>query len=162
MEIYVLVDTKQPLIFKILTIAALAAGTVGLLLTLMGLFSILPIAVVLIVVGVILLRSSYEYEYSYFDGDLRFARINNKSSRKKLPGYKMGEVLMIAPTGHDSVAHYEKEPNAKIRRLTSGNPDAKVYVMAVKGERGAELVYFEPDDRYLDEVCKKYGQKVRR
>ena len=37
-----------------------------------------------------------------------------------------------------------------------------VYVAVVKGENGIELVTYEPDEKYIKEVCIKYGHKVKR
>ena len=133
-----------------------------MLATAIGLYIFLPIAVGGILLGYFLHTRNYEFEYSYFDGDLKFAKIINKSRRKRLPGYKMDEVIAIAPTGDSSVSRYEEDSSAKIKRYLSGYKNAKIYVLVVKGTEGQNLVYFEPDERYLDAVCVKYGYKVRR
>ena len=41
-------------------------------------------------------RSEVEYEYTYYDGDLRFAKIRNKAKRKKIAYLSMDDVLTIA------------------------------------------------------------------
>ena len=41
-------------------------------------------------------RSYTEYEYTYFDGEFRIAKIKNKSRRKKVALVNMDDVLMIA------------------------------------------------------------------
>jgi hypothetical protein len=74
----------------------------------------------------------------------------------------MDEVVIIAPAGDRSVYNYENDSKCKVRDLTSGDPEAKVYTMVAKGEKGMELVKFEPDEEILGEICKKYAQKVKR
>ena len=161
-EVYVLVEKKKPVIFTFFTVFSIVMAILSAIATMLGLYFFMPTAVFGILLGYFFYTRNYEYEYSFFDDDVRFAKIINKSTRKKLPGYKMSEVIAIAPTGDPSVAQYEDDSKAKIRRLNSGAKDAKVYVLVAKGEKGLELVYFEPDEKYLDAVCAKNGFKVRR
>lgn len=44
-----------------------------------------------------IMAQNTEFEYSYFDGELRFAKIKNKSRRKRLGIYSMESVAAIAP-----------------------------------------------------------------
>lgn len=162
MEVYVLVERKKPFIISAFGIISFIVGGISALASLIGLFVFLPAAVLGLVFGYLFYTRNVEFEYSFFDDDVRFAKIINKSKRKKLPGYKMSEVVAIAPTGDHSVYQYENDKSAKIRRLHSGNADAKVYVMVVRAGSQVELVYFEPDDKYLDAVCMKNGHKVRK
>ncbi len=160
-EVYVLVEKKKSPVISVFAIFSFVMGIISVLLTLWA-FYFLPVALLCFGVGYFLSSRYIEFEYSYFDGDVRFAKITNKAKRKKLPAYKIDDVMMIAPSGDPSVYKYENESNAKIRRYQSGSKDAKLYVMAVKGEGGTELIYFEPDEKYLDAVCQKNGHKVRR
>ena len=52
-------------------------------------------------------RSEVEYENTYYDGDLRFAKIRNKAKRKKIAYLSMDDVLAIAPKGDRSIYKYE-------------------------------------------------------
>jgi hypothetical protein len=74
----------------------------------------------------------------------------------------MEEVIQIAPAGDHSIYQYENDRSVKVTRYTTSQKDAKIYVLVVKVQEGLELVYFEPDEKYLDAVCKKYGYKVRK
>ena len=162
MEVYVLVEKKANILLQTLKIVLLAIGVISMVLTIMGLGIFLIFMTVSMLGAYFLHTRKYEYEYSYFDGDVRFAKIINKSSRKCLAGYTMEEVHNIAPINDRSVYKYVNDAKIKVRNLTSGNQDAKVYVMVAKGSGGLELVKFEPDEKYLDAVCIKYGQKVVR
>lgn len=161
MEVYVLVERKKNIFLRVLEVIILA-GTVILAFLAMFAIIFLPASVLLGGLGVFIYTRNYEFESSYFDGDVRFAKIINKSSRKRLPGYIMDEVMTIAPSGDRSVYRYEHEEKITVRDYTSRNKNAKVYVMIVKGANGLEMIKFEPDERYLDAVCMKYRQKVVR
>lgn len=105
-------------------------------------------------------RSDIEYEYTYFDGDLRFARIKAKSKRKNIGAVQMEDVVAIAPKGERSVYKYENDKNLTFRNLTSGEPDAKVYELICKGEKGMMRYEFEPDEEMLDAIMVKYPRSV--
>lgn len=161
MEVFVLVPRKKNIILQFVSTLLLVTGVVTVVLSLLGLYMFLPFAVVEIAIGYVLNKRYTEYEYSYFDGDLRFAKIINKNKRKTLKGYSMEDVQIIAPIGDRSVQNYLNDSSVKVRDLRSGNPKANVYAMVVRDE-GTQLVKFEPDEKYLDAVCIKYRQKVVR
>ena len=93
-------------------------------------------------------RSDIEYEYTYYDGELRFVQ--------------MDDVLGFAPRGDRSVYKYENDKNLAYKNLTSGDPEAKVYELIAKGEKGLVRYEFEPDDEMLNEVMVKYPRSVVR
>ena len=161
-EVYVLVAKKKPVFLNLLAIFCLILASISMLATFIGLYLFLPLAIIGTLVGYFLSTRNYEFEYSFFDDEVRFAKITNKSRRKKLPGYKMAEVIAIGPKGTDFVRQYEQDTTAQVRNLCSGYSDRNIFVLAAKGNNGTELVYFEPDEKYLDEVCKRFGYKVRR
>ena len=162
LEVYVLVEKKKTLIMKVLTVLCFVVGAYFMYATLVGLFIFFAVAVPFLAIGWFLKDRSLEYEYSYFDGDFRFAKIISKQKRKELIGYEIDNIIVIAPKEDRSVYQYINNPQVKSRDLTSGNKDAKVYAMVAKVEEGLHLTYFEPDEKYLDAVCIKYRQKVVR
>ena len=162
LEVYVLVDKKKSFLERCWCNGCFVLGALFLYATLYYSFVLISISVLFFILGVVFTRRSLEYEYSYFDGDVRFAKIISKSKRKNLKGYVMDNVLVIAPEGHRSVYNYENDAQAKKRNLASGQKDANVYVMVAKTENGMEVTRFEPDEKYLDAVCMKYPQKVVR
>lgn len=162
LEVYVLVEKQKSLFMKFLTILCFVIGAYFMYATLVGLILFFAIAVPFLALGWFLKKRSMEYEYSYFDGDFRFAKVFNKQKRKELIGYEADNVIVIAPKGDRSLYQYEKNNQVKTRDLSSGKKDARVYVMVAKVEEGYHMTYFEPDDEYLDAVCIKYRQKVVR
>lgn len=161
MEVFVLVPRKKNIILQFVGMFFLVLGVVMIVLSLLGAFILMPLAVPALAIGYFMNKRYNEYEYSYFDGDVRFAKITNKNKRKTLPGYNMEDVLVLAPIDDRSLHQYLNAEGVKIRDLTSGNPKAKVYGMVVRSE-GTVLVKYEPDEAYLNAVCVKYRHKVVR
>lgn len=104
--------------------------------------------------------SNVEYEYTYYDGELRFAKITNKSRRKNLTLVNMEDVLALAPKGDRSVYKYENDNALKCKALTSGDASAKVYELICKSEKGMCRYEFEPDEEMLDAIRVKYPRTV--
>lgn len=105
-------------------------------------------------------QSDIEYEYTYYDGEFRFARIKAKRKRKGLGRVSMEDVLAIAPRGDRSVYKYENDKSVAYKNLTSGDASAKVYELVFKGEKGINRYEFEPDEDMLDAVLVKYPRSV--
>ena len=118
-------------------------------------------ACVLLRITFCLYLNSKEFEYSYFDGEVRFAKVLNKNRRKSLGSYPMDDVIQIAPAGDRSVSQYERE-GVKVIDYTSHDKDTAYYDMVLKKEGETLLIKFEPDDKYLEAVEFKYRQKVIR
>ena len=162
LEVYVLVEKQKSVLMKLLGSLCCAIGVFLMFLSLMGAIILFAFAVPMIALGVFLTRRSIEHEYSYFDGDFRFAKIINKQKRKELIGYDIENVIIIAPKGDRSIYQYENNPQVKTRDLSSGRKNAKLYVLVAKTEENYQMTIFEPDEKYLDAVCIKYRQKVVR
>lgn len=161
-EVFVLVERKNSLLAKFFSTFMVVLTVIFVLLATLNFVFMIP-ALLLSVVCVVLRAFLHrEFEYSYFDGDVRFARITNKSRRKALQGYSMEEVLQIAPAGDRSMHKYENDSQVKKKDYTSGIHNVPYYEMAVKTTNGISLIKFEPDDKYLDAVCMKFPQKVIR
>lgn len=161
-EVYVLVERKKTIVNVLIASLFLALGIVCLLLA-----CSYPTAICFTIAFVALwflfqFRMNTEYEYSYFDGEVRFARVMNKSRRKSLKTFTMDDVIMIAPAGDRGIYKYENDTNVKVIDYTSGIKDVPYYEMVMKNGEQLSMIKFEPDEKYLDAVCIKNGQKVVR
>ena len=107
-------------------------------------------------------RRNIEYEYTYYDGDLRMARIMNKAKRKNLIKINLEDVVTIAPKGDRSIYKYEQDNSYKYKDLSSGDKSAKKYAIIFKGDKGMYRYEFEPDAEMLDAICIKYPRTVVR
>lgn len=159
-----MVNRKKSMLMQVCGALLLALTLTSLVLS--CLFAPLLVLVAAVFAGgfyFVYLYSNLEYEYSYFDGEVRFAKVMNKSRRKELKGYTMDEVVQIAPAGAREVMKYEMDKNVK-KKDYSSRYDRPSYDMVIRPAEGNGmiLVRFEPDDRYLDAVSVKYGQKVIR
>ena len=105
-------------------------------------------------------RSYIEYEYTYYDGDLKFAKIKNKAKRKRIAAIHMDDVLQVAPKGDRSIYKYENDNMVKCKDLTSGSADAKIYVVICKSESAITRIEFEPDEDMLNAMMVKYPRIV--
>ncbi len=161
-EVYVLVQRKKSIGLRLLACVFLAFGIVAVLMSCL-MYTMLAVSVVFFGIWFYLqFRSNKEFEYSYFDGEVRFAKIINKSRRKRLKVFPMEEVEIIAPSGAHEIYKYENDASMKKIDYTSGTKDMPYYVMIRRNGENTELIQFEPDDKYLDAVCVKYGQKLIR
>lgn len=161
-EVYVLVPRKKSIWKQLLACLFLALGIVCFLLSCL-MYALLAVSVIFFAIWYYLQFRSYrEFEYSYFDGEVRFARITNKSRRKRLKVFPMEEVEIIAPAGDHTIYKYEHDTTIKNVDYTSGIKETPCYAMIRRNGEITELIKFEPDDKYLDAVCIKYGQKLVR
>lgn len=107
-------------------------------------------------------QTDIEYEYTYYDGEFRFAKIRAKRRRKHLGQVMMDDVTIIAPKGDPSVYKYENDQQMNYRDLTSAEAGAKVYEIIFKGDKGMCRYEFEPDEDMLDAVSIKYPRAVKK
>lgn len=162
LEIYVLVERKKALGKRLMAYLFFMITMMLFFLSFISMFYLPFVMITGAVWYLFQFRSNKEYEYSYFDGEVRFAKVMNKSRRKRIGVYSMEEVLQIAPAGDRSMYKYENDSNVKKLDFTSGQKDVPFYEMALKHDNQMFLIAFEPDDKYLDAVCIKYAQKVVR
>lgn len=162
LEIYVLVPVKRhPVVpFFGLLCFALAIGTF----VLACMIPILILAAFLFAaLGYFLVfETNKEFEYSYFDGEVRFAKVINKSRRRSLEVCQMDEVVQIAPAEDRSIMKYQGDHTAKVKDYSSRRREVPCYVMVTNQGGKTVLTKFEPDDKFLDAVMMKYAQKVIR
>lgn len=108
-------------------------------------------------------HSDVEYEYVYFDGDLRIAKVTDKRKRKSLLWVTMEEnIILIAPKGDRSVYKYENDKSLTYKDVSSGAAGAKVYELIAKGKKGIVRYEFEPDEEMIEAMVTKYPRTVIR
>lgn len=161
-EVYVLVKRKKSVWTILLGALFLALAIVFLLASCVSMVAVCFAIVFLFLWYLFQFQMNKEFEYSFFDGDVRFAKVMNKSRRKALKSFPMDEVIQIAPAGDRCVYKYENDQSVKVIDYTSGYKDVPYYDMIVKNQDQISLIKFEPDEKYLDAVCVKYAQKVVR
>ena len=114
LEVYVLTPVHKTTTKVFLSILSLVITIVSLVLACYSPLMIFMTLIFGVLFYFITFRSNKEYECSYFDGEVRFAKIMNKSRRKRLVVYSMDEVSQIAPAGDRSVYRYETDNTVKV------------------------------------------------
>lgn len=143
--------------------------TIALLIMFLGLtFS--PIAPGLflapaIIMGVIFyflhLGSQTEYEYTYIEGRLSFAKIKAKRRRKELAKIEMEEVLLLAPEKAPELNSYHNgQQKAVCKNYTSGYGGREIYEVVYKLGEGIGIIRFEPDLNMLEMMQPRNMRKV--
>lgn len=163
-EVYVLIERRKSIVKTFIAWLCLCLAIACIVLA-CSMYSFFVIGVILAALWYwLFFKSGLEYEYSYFDGDLRFAKIIGKSRRKALGEYSIDDVVQIAPAGDRSVYKYENDDNVKVKDYTSGNNGTPYYDIILKDSthNNYVLIKAELDSKYLDAVCFKNASKVIR
>ena len=162
MEVFTLIARKKNVALVFVSYLLVALAAISLLTICIGFAPGILFAVVFgLIAYLMIMAQNTEFEYSYFDGELRFAKIKNKS-RKRLGIYSMESVAAIAPAGDRSVYNYENGNELKKIDYTSGQNDVPYYDIIIKSPDENVLIKAELDDKFLTEVEKKYRSKVKR
>ena len=160
MEVFTLIARKKNVALVFVSYLLVALAAISLLTICIGFAPGILFAVVFgLIAYLMIMAQNTEFEYSYFDGELRFAKIKNKSRRKRLGIYSMESVAAIAPAG---VYNYENGNEIKKIDYTSGQKDVPYYDIVIKSPDENVLIKAELDDKFLTEVEKKYRSKVKR
>lgn len=161
LEKLVIVPKKRTMGMKCMSIAEFVLTCLLFITSMLSPGSYLILAIISAVVWYfVAFRSDIEYEYTYYDGEICFAKIRNKSRRKNLGSVQMEDVLAFAPRGDRSVYKYENDRNLTYKNYTSSRAEAKVYELVFKGEKGIHRYEFEPDEEMLDAILVKYPRTV--
>lgn len=156
---------KRPSAVQIILACALMilcfACAIGFLLS----FQLLFVLLFLIAGGLfyaVRATSRVEYEYSYIEGRLSFAKIKNKKRRKNLATIEMETLQLIAPKGAPELRNYHENMSIIKRDYTSGEEDHKIYeAVYTQGEDVVDIM-FEPDDNMLDMMARRYASRIKR
>lgn len=161
MEVFVLTERKKSIVKILFGCLILALAFTCFVLTLMGAgILFLPGVILAFVWYFLFFKANKEFECSYFDGEFRFAKITNKSRRKRIGVCSIEEVVAIAPAGDRSVYNYENDNSVKVKDYTSKDKNVPYYDIIVRNPDGTLLIKAELDDKFLEEVAKKHRSKV--
>jgi hypothetical protein len=127
MEVFVLVPVRKSYLTVFMGVLSLALAIVLLLLGCSFPVTIYFAFLFGALWYFLMFRFNKEYECSYFDREVRFAKILNKSRRKSLGCYSMEEVIVIAPAGDRGVQRYENDSHVKIPCCSSWNWTSRIW-----------------------------------
>lgn len=119
---------------------------------------ILP--VLMIILDVFLFRRmNVEYEYLYVNGELDIDIILNKAKRKRKFSAAINDMELLAPEGVPELGQYQ---NGKVKDFSSGNKQARRYVLIVTNKGEMTKVIFEPNDTIIEGYFMMAPRKVIR
>ena len=116
--------------------------------------------IVLGVVGIFVVPNpDYEFEYLLLNKELSVDKIIAKSKRKSLASYDLNKMEIMCPLNSHELDRY-KNNNTKVKNFSSDKEGVTPYVIVYHGENGDELVYVEPDERFISVVKNLFPRKV--
>ncbi len=100
-----------------------------------------------------------EYEYLYLDKELTIDKIMSKQKRKKVRDIDLSKMEYICPINSHQLDPY-KSRNLKVSDYSSGEENARVWVIVYKDQSGDELIGIEPNEELLKAIKTVYPRKV--
>lgn len=128
--------------------------------TLLSNFHILILLFVLVNGGIAFLLFLYrdrlrtEYEYTFTNGDLDFAKVFNNQKRKTLGTMRVKNVDAFGPVDSNEFRKLINMPDLK-RRNWFLNREANLYYFYYQKENVKNIIVFEPSEELVD-MIKKY------
>ena len=134
----VLVDKKVSVVNVILRYLCIALAIFCVLVSIIVYPGILLVPAIIFAVFWYLLKiaSQIEWEYTYIEGRLSFARIKAKRKRKNVAKIEMEEVVLIAPSTAHELYNYHNNNQVSVKDCSSKQSGAKTYEVIYKNGSG--------------------------
>ena len=112
------------------------------------------------IVGIFVIPNpDYEFEYLLLNKELSVDKIIAKSKRKSLASYDLNKMEIMCPLNSHELDRYRNN-NIMVKYFSSDKEGITPYVIVYHGENGDELVYVEPDERFISAVKNLFPRKV--
>lgn len=105
-------------------------------------------------------RFNVTYEYIYCDGQFDFDKISGGEDRKHLLRADLESADVLAPLNSHELDCYKNISGMKEKDFSSGNKDARKYVIVWSDKNQKNRVIFEPTDEMLTMAKQKAPRKV--
>ena len=116
--------------------------------------------VLAVVTVVITPKFDVEYEYLYVNGELDIDAIYSKQKRKRVGTYDMAELEILAPEKSHALDSYMNNKSIKMKDFSSGNPQAKSYILIMNSDSERQSVKVEIDDTIIQDIRRIAPRKV--
>lgn len=117
-------------------------------------------AVLAVVTAIVTPKFNVEYEYLYVNGELDIDAIYSKQKRKRVGSFDMAELEILAPENSHALDFYKNNKSLKVLDFTSGNPQAKAYMLVMNGDKERKSVKVELDDVIVNDIRRIAPRKV--
>lgn len=138
---------------------AYGATALFLILGLMNLIFLIGFGIMLFVDFLALPRLSVEYEYLYVSKSLQIDSIYSKEKRKKNAEYDLEQMEIFAAEGAWQLDEYKNMQTVN-RDFSSGEEDAKIWILIVHNGQSIDRVRLEPDEDMVKAIRQVYPRKV--
>ena len=156
----ILVIRETPASKKILK-GLMIAGSVLLIVGGTMIWPLLISGLVLAVVTVVVTpKFDVEYEYLYVNGELDIDAIYSKQKRKRVGTYDMAELEILAPEKSHALDSYMNNKSIKMKDFSSGNPQAKSYILIMNSDSERQSVKVEIDEAIIQDIRRIAPRKV--
>ena len=105
-------------------------------------------------------RFDVEHEYLYVNGELDIDAIYAKQKRKRIAGYDLHDIEMLAPEGSHALDSYVNRQGVKIKDFSSGEEKAKKYVAVINTDKTQEIIRLELNSEILEDVRRIAPRRV--
>lgn len=158
----ILVSRKTPAVNKLLKVLAIGVTVIFLLggFMLLNFLLLIPGVACAVACFFLLPKLEVEYEYLYVNGELDIDAIYSKQKRKRVASYDMAELEILAPDRSHALDSYLNQNNTKVKDFSSGDPQAKCYVLVFSKESKREIIKVELDSVILNDVRRIAPRKV--
>lgn len=141
----------------ILTVLAVFSALIGLL----GLISLLILVAVGVLDYFIWPTLDVEYEYLYVNGELDVDKIMSKQKRKRVYSCDLKKLELMAPSNSHELDYQKNNKNIQVLDFSSMDENAKTYTAIIPGEKGTQMLIFEPNETMVKDLKNKKPREVK-
>ena len=158
----ILISRETPFINKIAKVAAYVVTAffifTGFLF--MNILFLIAGAAMAVCCYIFLPRLDVEYEYLYVNGELDIDAIYSKQKRKRIAGYDMAELEILAPSTSHALDSYVNQQGVKIRDFTSRDPKVQSYTLVFSKVGKRDIIKVELNDVIIGDIRRIAPRKV--
>ena len=157
----ILIKRNTPVGNKILKGLLIALAAISIFIGLVFWPLLIVGAVLVVVCWLFVPKLEVEYEYLYVNGELDIDAIYSKQKRKKMGSYDASELEILAPENSHELDSFRNRKDLKVHDYSSMEENAKTFGMVINGEKGMELIYFDPNEAILKDMQRIAPRSVK-
>lgn len=123
-------------------------------------FPLLLVGIILEILAWVFLFPKFdvEYEYMYVNGSLDIDAIYAKQKRKKMCGYELEEIELVALENSHALDSYRN--GNTVKDYSSGREDTQKYVIVYNKDGKQDLIKVELDEGIVSDLRRRAPRKV--
>ncbi len=141
----------------VLTVLAVLGAFIGFL----GLISLLILFAVGLLDYFVWPTLDVEYEYLYVNGELDIDKIMSRQKRKRVYSCDLKKLELMAPSNSHELDYQKNNKNLQRLDFSSMEADAKTYTAILPGEKGTQMLIFEPNETIVKDLKNRKPREVK-